>query len=534
MQVRHSTMTTSISPGDVQCVDQAAFSVHYLRTAGSVSISNPGNKWIMNTDAPFDSLRGWYMPVVISGYDRNQKNFDHIEFQYKETTRGDDYWTNLCSFYADSTYYRQASGTREMMPENGFINTKFYGEGQVMEKAYDLRAVLFCRNGNSYLTNSSPVLTGIKDTRRPRLFGSPEPKDGIIETGENIIFNFSEPIEHNYLREETNFEVMGETNETVLQEEPALLFTADGKGYVETDARRNFAEKSFAIDIMVRPEKTGKPMPIFSHGIDGSRLQLWLTEDWKLKAVVDSMEYVSTEVVDTGKLQHVALMYNITDKTLQLFNDSVIGTFDKVKYRGYGPLVFGATNESDVTERSHYAGRMLEARVWNRTMTEALMRSYGGYQLTGYEMGLVDYYQMNEGEGNYIVDKAQGADAQITNVSWALPRGMSLRLDWSEEKEVKGMHLLTDRMRRSEEQDYTLMFWFKTTERGKGALVSNGSGRSTDVNPQDRFFIGFEGDELLYRSNGMTLNLGKGLADNGWHHYAIVRIKLRTSTLTVF
>ena len=510
-----------ISPGDVQCVDQAAFSVHYLRTAGSVSISNPGNKWIMNTDAPFDSLRGWYMPVVISGYDRNQKNFDHIEFQYKETTRGDDYWTNLCSFYADSTYYRQASGTREMMPENGFINTKFYGEGQVMEKAYDLRAVLFCRNGNSYLTNSSPVLTGIKDTRRPRLFGSPEPKDGIIETGENIIFNFSEPIEHNYLREETNFEVMGETNETVLQEEPALLFTADGKGYVETDARRNFAEKSFAIDIMVRPEKTGKPMPIFSHGIDGSRLQLWLTEDWKLKAVVDSMEYVSTEVVDTGKLQHVALMYNITDKTLQLFNDSVIGTFDKVKYRGYGPLVFGATNESDVTERSHYAGRMLEARVWNRTMTEALMRSYGGYQLTGYEMGLVDYYQMNEGEGNYIVDKAQGADAQITNVSWALPRGMSLRLDWSEEKEVKGMHLLTDRMRRSEEQDYTLMFWFKTTERGKGALVSNGSGRSTDVNPQDRFFIGFEGDELLYRSNGMTLNLGKGLADNGWHHYAM-------------
>ena len=174
-----------------------AFDVHFLQTAGSVAISSPGDKWIMNCDAPTDGSRGWYLPVVISGFNKNQKNFDHIEFQYKETTRGDDYWTNLCGYYADSTLYRAASGTKEMIPENGNIQASFFGDGTVMEKGYDLRAVLFCRNGNAFLTSESKVISGIKDTRRPQLFGTPEPKSGVLGPGENIIFDFSEDIEEN-------------------------------------------------------------------------------------------------------------------------------------------------------------------------------------------------------------------------------------------------------------------------------------------------------------------------------------------------
>lgn len=508
-----------ISQGDLQCVDEVAFSVHYLRTAGSVAISSPGDKWIMNTDAPYDSIKGWYMPVIISGFDRNQKNFDHIEFQYKETTRGDDYWTSICSFYADSTYYRQASGTREMMPENGYINTRFFGEGVVMEKQYDLRAVLFCRNGNSYITNSSKVLTGIKDTRRPQLFGAVAPTDGIVGAGENIIFNFSEHIEHNYLRDATNFEVTGETNESALQEEPSLYF--GGNGYAETDARRNFAGKSVAVDVMIRPDDKGVEMPIFSHGDDGNKLQLWLTEDWYLMARVDTMEYVSWVPIRKGSLQHVALILDSDNNQLMLYNDSVIGSYSNVRYNGYGTLIFGATNQNDVSERKHYYGRMLEARIWNRTMTTALLRSYGKRTLTGYEMGLTDYYPMSEGDGDYAIDLAQGANAQLVGASWVLPRGMSLRFDYSEEKKVKGVRLLSDFIQRSAEQDYTMMFWFKTDSNGGGALLSNGSGRVTDDNAPDKFFIGIEDSQLKFRSNGMEIQLGTGYDDDKWHHYAM-------------
>ena len=508
-----------ISQGDVQCFDAVRFSVHFLPTAGNIQIASPGDKWIMNTDAPYDARRGWYMPVIISGFNKNQRNFDHIEFQYKENTRGDDYWTNLCGYYADSTLYRAATGTKEMIPENGNIVAYFYGDGTVMEKAYDIRARLFCRNGSAFITSDSKVLTGIKDTRRPQLFGQPEPKDGIVGAGDNIVLQFSEAIEHNYLQQATNFEVVGETNETALSEEPSLLFS--GTGYAETDARRNFANKNMTIDLMVRPDLTDKEMPLFSHGSGGSTLQLWLTKDWKLRAVVDDQSFESRTAIRQGSFQQVALILDNDHSQALLYNDSIIGVLDSVSYNGYGPLVFGATNEVDADDRQHYSGRMLEARLWNRAMTQALLNTYGKRQLTGYEMGLADYYPMNEGENQYAVDKAQGANAKLYGVSWAQPRGMSLHLDFEEQKAVKGMQLEYSKMSRSAEQDYTLMFWFKTDERGQGALLSNGSGKSTDDDARNKFFVGFEQDELIYRTNGRTLPLGKGLADDDWHHFAI-------------
>ena len=503
-------------PDDFMNSYEAEFSAHFIPIAGDIAITVPGDKWIMNTDAQQDN-RGYYMPVVISGYDKTQPNFDHIEFQYKESTRGDDYWTNVCSFYADSTYYKAANGTKKMIPENGYIETYFYGEGYVIEKAYDLRAVVFCRNGNKFITNASKVLSGIKDTRRPMLFGTPEPKDGILGAGDNIVFNFSENIEHNYLRDITNFEVTGETNETNVQLQTSLLFT--GEGYAETEANRNFADKSVTIDLMVKPEINGNPMPLFSHGTDGKKLQFWLTSDLKLKAVVNGREYESKRAIFKDGFQHVALILDNETKQLKFYNDSIIGTHEDVTYDGYGPLIFGATNEVNIANRQHYKGRMLEARVWYRNM-ESHLNTYGKQLLTGYEMGLMDYYPMNEGKGDYIADKAQGAHAKLYGASWALPRGMSLKLDKTEEKDIKGYQLNPKFMSRTAEDDYTLMFWFKTDFNGRGALLSNGAGKTTDALAREKFFIGFEGKDLKYRTNGMEKNLGEW-GDGAWHHYAM-------------
>ena len=495
------------------------FTVHYLRSAGSIAITTPGDKWIMNTDAQKDK-RGYYMPVVISDFNKNQKNFDHVEFQYKESTRGDDYWTNLCSFYAEDSLMALASGTKAMIPENGHIITEFYGEGVEIEKAYDLRAVLFCRNGNEYLTNSSKVLSGIKDTRRPQLFDIPAPKDGILGIGDNVVFNFSEAIEHNYLSATTNFEVVGETNETSIQEEPSLLF--EGDGYAQTEARRNYNNKSMTVDMMIMPDQKPEAMPIFSHGSDGVNLELWLTADKRLRVVVGDTALVSNKKVEGNAFHHIAMVLNNETKELELYNDSLIGSFQNVSYNGFGPFVFGSTNESDVSKRSHYSGRMLETRIWNRAMTQGLLyQTYANRQLTGYEMGLIAYYPMNEGDGQNLTDKAHGAHAKITNGSWALPKGMSLALNWNEGKEVKGMQLKGEFMKRPQEADYTLMFWFKTNDRGRGALISNGSGRSTDVHAKDNFFIGFEGADLKYRTNGREIIIPGSYSDNQWHHYAM-------------
>ena len=514
-----------MSQGDLLTYQDATFSVHYLQAAGNVDIASPGDKWIMNTDAPYDENRGWYLPVIISGFDRNQHNFDHIEFQYKESTRGDDYWTNLCAFYADSTYFKGASGTKEMIPSNGNITTKFYGDGVVMEKGYDLRAVLFCRNGNSYLTKASKVLTGIKDTRRPQLFGTPEPKDGILGADDDIVFNFSEAIEHNYLQATTNFEVKGETNETVIEENSSLLF--DGEGSAESDARRNFSNRSVTVEVMIKPDDTGKAMPIFSHGRDGKQLQLWLTENKKLRAVVDDRVVEGTTPLNFDGFKRVAMVLNNEQRTLSLYADSLEAQMDSVTYTGVGPLIYGATNQVDVGKRAFYSGRMLQGRIWNRAMDLVLLNMYGNKLLTGYEMGLIDYYPMNEGVGDYAEDLAQGAHLRLDHVGWTEPRSMSLQLDKKRQQAdgMKGLQLKEDFFSRDADQDYTLMFWFKTDENGRGTLLSNGSGQATDVEPADKFFIGFESDSLKYRANGQEFFLGNEYSDDRWHHFALTMNK---------
>ncbi|MBR4899171.1 MAG: fibronectin type III domain-containing protein, partial [Prevotella sp.] len=224
-----------MSPTDAVNTKQlVSFNVHFLREAGGVNIAVPGDKWVLNTTAQVDAKRGWYLPVTINGFDRHQHNFDHIEFQYKESQRGDDSWTNICSFYADPALMANANGVSKLIPENGNIITEFYGEGWVTERNYDLRAVLFCRNGNDFLTTSSKIISGIKDTRRPQLFGTPEPKSGILTAGDDIVFNFSEDIENNYLSAITNFEVKGEVNTNHISEMVSVQF--NGTGSVETEA----------------------------------------------------------------------------------------------------------------------------------------------------------------------------------------------------------------------------------------------------------------------------------------------------------
>ncbi len=508
-----------MSPTDaVNTKELVSFNVHYLHEAGGLAIVVPGDKWVLNTNAQMDSKRGWYLPVTINGFDRHQHNFDHIEFQYKESQRGDDSWTNICSFYADPTLMANANGVRKLIPENGNIVTEFFGEGWVMERTYDLRAVLFCRNGNDFLTTSSKIISGIKDTRRPQLFGTPEPKSGLLTSGDDIIFNFSEDIEYNYLSAITNFEVKGEVNNDNLSEMVSVQFA--GKASVESEAKRNFSGKNLTIDLMVKPAETGRDMPLFSHGTNGQKLQLWLTKDFKLKAVVNDKTFTSDEAIVKEGFTQVAVSINQTDSTLTFFNGGVEIGRNKLSalYTGTGPLIFGRTNELDRSESQYYEGRMMEARLWYTAMDGGLIgTTYGSRRLTGYEKDLVDYYPMNEGSGDYVIDHTQGANAKLIDASWAIPQGLSLHVD----KADKGVLLDKNAINRTAEQDYTLMFWFKTDADGSGTLLSNGRGLREDNGAVNQFHIGFEADTLRYRSNGFVADVPGKWSDGKWHHYAM-------------
>jgi hypothetical protein len=516
------------SSEEIEIFDEVSFDVHFLHTAGPVNISSPGDKWVMNTDAPHDK-NGYHIPVTIDGFNKNQHNFDHIEFQYKESSRGDDFWVNLCSFYADDSLYNLASGVKEMIPQNGNIETQFYGEGEIFEKAYDLRAVLFCRNGNDYITSSSKVLSGIKDTRRPRLFGTPEPATGVLNIGDNIVFNFSEAIEHNYLDDMVNFDVRGEVNSKNLSRQVSMLFS--GTGGAMSEANRNFSNREVTIEMTIKPDDTNKTMPLFSHGNSKTGLQFLLTENKYLQVVIpnpkqrnNTLKYTSKKAIESRDFVHVALVFLAPDtlKNTQMMKmyigNECVGEFERDVYVCSGKLLFGSSNETAARSRTYYSGKMMEARVWYRAFDSSLFQIYGNQRLSGYEMGLVDYYPMNEGIGDLATDKAQGATLQMEEgVTWSQPNSMSLHIDLKDE----GIPLNKDFLNRSKEFDYTLMFWFKTDQKGRGVLISNGSGDADEDGAENRFCIEFDANKLSFKTNGREYPVAGYWSDGMWHHFAM-------------
>ena len=472
---------------DILNFTKASFSVHFQPTSCDVKISAPHDKWVMNTLSPKDST-GWYLPVVIDGYDINYPNFDHIEFQYKLSKQSDDGWVNLCSYYADSTLYNAASGSKAMMQAGRIENIAFYGERDPMEQLYDLRAVSFCRYGTSYLTKASPVLTGIKDTRPPRVFGEPEPANSVLAVGDNLKLRFNEPIAGNYLDEDNNFQITGITNDLGTSASTALHF--DGNDVAYTKAKRDLTDKSFTIDMMIRPTvANNRPndMILFETGDGKVTKQLLLTKDNRLRMIKsvgkNFLAKSSKRLDDLLAFQRIVVVFDKQSSKTRFYAGNVDITDN----------LLGETNEQTEEGSSayfrfgeHYDGDMLEVRIWTKALTPEEISVTANHTLTGYERELLAYYRMNEGKGETIADQAHGATLYLDGCTWNKQKGYSLRLD-GEPVQLNG-----NLLGRSKIYDLTMMLWFKAEKTG-----------------------------TLFKSTDLQLNVPDGCADGNWHHFVL-------------
>ena len=502
-------------PEDASRTFSTKFSAHFIPSAGNVNISTPGDHWVVNTESPYDGKRkAWYMPVRIDGFNVNFPGFDHIELQYKLSTQGEKDWVSTCAYYADEALRKKASGVTDTIPSNGIIIAPFYGEKDPIEQYYDLRAVNYCRHAGGFLTRSSEILSGIKDTRLPEIFGTPEPVDGILNYGEDIKLSFSEPIAGNYLSKINNFELLGTPINNDISTSTSLNF--DG-GVAISEGKRNLAEKNFTVDIMLNPVDNNEDMVVFLHGPDEERrITLGLSADRHLTATLNGQTVMSDSIVPFKNImRQVAYAIDQSGENLKVnfFDGSeLIGTKELPgKHKISASIVLGANY---FEEEGSFSGDMLEFRLWNRAMTGPQLSSYARKHLSGYENGLIDYYPMNEGKGSYCYDKAPGSmDLQIYDLKWKLPAGISMKLNGTE-----GIKLNPKPFERTEDHDYTLMFWFRTKD-ANATLFSNGKAKTAD--DTDKINIGVSDNSLYVRSSGYERPLSNVISDGKWHHFAM-------------
>jgi len=508
-------------PNDIKRVSTQKLSAHFVPSAGKVNISLPGDKWVVNTESEYDADRqDYFLPVQIDGFNVNFRNFDHIELQYKLTTQGDKNWVNVCSYYNDKKLFAQASGVRDTIANDGIIRAIFYGDGTPIEQQYDLRAVVYCRYGDGYLTSSSNILTGIKDTRRPQLFGNPMPNDGVLGIGDDIVLRFSEAIAGNYLRAINNFQVVGQTNSSNVALSTNLRFNGDGGA--TSEGWRNLSGKSFTVDMMLNPDYSGKAMTVFSHGSGQNSLELGLTSDRKLTAAFSDTVFVSTDTISFNKSLHqVQFMFDAdleeTTTKVSFYDGSKnIGTFTYPRtYAGSGNLTLGADKNKNIPNSSNYEGSMLEFRLWNRALSPGEMSNYSQKVLTGYELGLLDNYPLSEGQGKFSYNRvSSGSDLQVGKQAWKGPDGIGMVLDGKE-----GFSINSQKFAREAYQDYTMMFWFRTTDE-EGTLLSNGAAEK-EPDYIHHFNFGVRKGLLNLHLGGREITTNAKVNDGQWHHTAI-------------
>ncbi|WP_229039160.1 LamG-like jellyroll fold domain-containing protein [Parabacteroides johnsonii] len=495
--------------------DTVYISAHFIPSSSDINIKSPTDKWTLNTNAAKDSASGkYYLPLTIDGFDVNFQGFHHIEVQYKASSEADTRWTNICSFFTDTAYYKEASGTKAFI-EGPTITTRFFG---AEDQNYDIRAVTFSKVGNEFVTKESPVITGVKDTKRPVVFGNIEPADGVLGVEDEIRLTFNETIAEGYMTEVKNFRVTGTRNGSNGDHSTALTF--DGRNsYLETQVTRNLEAKDVTVEMWINPSASGQDMTLFSHGDATNALELTLAKDNTLKVRIGELEYSSRGLnVKLDEWQHIAMTYQAANQQLSVYfsGQEVVTGVQTVPYSGIGPMRFGRSLKGG----NYFTGQMHEARVWTKVveMTDLIANSLRIY--TGREAGLLAYYRMNEGKGDMAMDKSQGATAYMYGATWSTQDGKSLSFNGKDAIAVVN----SSRVAITGSSDYTLEFWFKAAadQKEDAALVANGKGVGEESNGNtNKVFVGFVDNELLFRNNGYEQKVAGNFRDGAWHHFVL-------------
>jgi hypothetical protein len=497
--------------------DDALLSVFFIPGCSDIVLETPKTNWVMNTNnTPVDSLL-----VNLTTYNRDHENFKQILFQYKPS--GSSLWTTEMVFYNPTNVtvaeYDAAQEPKQWISDAAILY--YWDMHSQPDRNYDIRAKTVCELGPAtFVETPTDIMSGIKDVKRPVVFGSPQPADGVLSAGEDIAIQFDETIEASLLTP-FNFSVQAVLNGYPLNHNTSVEFDGINDHVTMSDGLN--LTSSYTIEFWARRNETGSRQVIFSKGTDASdRLEIGFTAGNQLFVMLGQQEITTSKTFPETDWQHFAVAYDAVNKNISAYkndafileNVAVMGTFT-----GSGSIALG---ESMFDGSGLYQGNIHELRIWSKFLQLGDVYASMSLSLSGNEIGLVGYWPFDEGRGNLAVDKARFRHAAV-NADWlVLPEGRSYAFDGVDDylDMNTGSTVII-----SEEMDFTLEFWFRGTPGQKNVtMFSSGKGDGSDNYNRGSWSVGFNNSsQLQVASNGFYL-----LADNGidllnddWHHVAI-------------
>jgi hypothetical protein len=482
--------------------DTVSVSAHFIPACTEVNISAPGNNWLVNYAAR-DTLN-----IRIDGYDTQLSTFHKIDLQYKPLASSQ--WITLHSYFKDAELMNQSQDQSKSLIGQATHLNYVWSMVSLPDRTYQIRAKSVCLDGSIFESNP---LTGILDGKRPQVFGTPQPADGILSAGEDISIRFDEPIEEGLLTS-YNFSVKGVLNNRDLSHGASVSF--DGQtDKMETGYGLQLSNRSYSIEFWLKNDKTAAGTLLSYLTENGEGLQVKLNQQ-KMDVLINDIWQKDIDISSENTWDHFAFVFDNADKTLSCYlNDKQISRFVAEGIKNEARLTLGA-----FANTNSFKGNIHDLRVWNKALLKSDIVSRMNTALSGYEIGLSGYWPMDEGYGNMIVDKASGRNANV-NATWTVePAGYSYQFNGVDQALVVN----TGNIPMDNEMDMTIEFWFKAGDDAKSTvLMSNGNPVTDSVNNHRLVTIEFgETGNLIVRSNNKMMATPTSFTDNQWRHLALV------------
>jgi len=486
--------------------DTVSISAYFQPICSNVNLTDLLDNWVVNADSAATNVL-----IGINNYNLAHSSFERIAFQYKNSSSSE--WISDMIFYKDNADYLLANDPRTDIAGQSSL-TYTWDLSQLPDRKYDVRLQTQC-SGDIF--KNTAVLTGIKDTRRPTVFGTPQPGDGILSQGDDIMLTFNEPIESELILS-SNFEITGVLNGTDNNHNSCIYF--DGvDDYLSNLEGVDLTDKSFTIEFWARKADDNNSGVIYSQ----SDIEIGFNSSNQFYAKLGTQTTSTTSIYQVpDDWNHYAVSFDKATNELSIFvndtieRENVLITSD---FEGKGRM-YVAKNEFST---DLFNGYIHDLRVWEKKLGSGTVYSQMSKILNGSEVGLSGLWLMNESYGEYTEDFARSHHALLVGAEWRVfPTGFARTFNGS-----ANISIPTDSsVIVTNEMDFTLEFWFKAGTQSNTVMFSNGNGDGTDTSPsiENAWNIGFDAQGYLYfKNNGTKVTVTDKLyTDNSWYHLSLV------------
>lgn len=489
------------SPCDQEDIADTVFvSAVFQPACSKVSFLKPSKNWIVNAKSNNE------LNIKLGEYDRNLDNLEQISLQYKSSTSSS--WTLLQTYFNKQMLYDASELDQDLktLIESDQLNYIWKLE-DLNDGLYDIKASSSCDDGSLYTTES---YSGTIDREAPKVFGSPQPADGILSSNDDITIRFDETINKNML-DFTNISLRGILNQQKLDHNVSVYFNGNSNMIINEPIINS---GSLSFEFWMKANQSGSFNVIQQGSGSTTDMCIGFDAEGRLVWTIAGKEFSSDEPqTELDRFQHWTVTYDEIANAIYLYKGGeYIGEYKNanINYASKQNIVIGEAFE----------GYVYDFRIWEKYVSNASAFSNMYYKLRGSEKNLTGYWPMDEAEGEIANDLAQFNDAEI-NAEWiVLPKGKAFRF---ENKQYLSLDLTKSTI--TDEMDMTIAFWFKTDKQEEACLFSNGKGDGSDKeHPENKLSIVSKSDGKIYVSNNgnQFQATNSNVCDNKWHHFALV------------